>query len=375
MSAGFRPWPFSAEVVMFDLKLTKAQEQLLREQAIDQNGPGTILRDTAAVLDFVGPTGVRSTGKYNLLPIDSLPELDRRLSRPLRVPWERPQLRSHPYLQGIHLVLRSVGLLQVAGSGEKARLVVPEALRGQWQQLNPTEQYFTLLEAWLVFSRAEMVGERESRFDGCLSNVFVAWHQLPADGLKVQKSPLGRFYMPNMYGELYNLALMDLFGLVRVEHRAKPVLPWEPAGVGHVPFGDALFTLLSPQVFGRLHRGEEEEEVFGFGQWQALIQPYFPQWQTIWVLSADELREGIYVFRLSLGKSVWRLLTIDSRDTLDDLMGCILQSIISTPTTCTNSRIAIASAPWCGPSARRVTAKWRPTRCRSATCPWNRARA
>ena len=37
---------------------------------------------------------------------------------------------------------------------------------------------------------------------------------------------------------------MDLFGLVRVEHPDRPVMPWAPAGVEHVPFGDAVFTLL-----------------------------------------------------------------------------------------------------------------------------------
>ena len=52
----------------------------------------------------------------------------------------------------------------------------------QWKQLNPTERYFNLLEAWLLFGRAEMVGEaggfREGFFDKCMQ----CWTALPSDG-------------------------------------------------------------------------------------------------------------------------------------------------------------------------------------------------
>lgn len=181
---------------MFDLKLTKEQEQLLREQPVDQNRPGTVLRDATTVLDFVGPGGLKSTGKYNLLPIDALPELDERLSHPLRLPLERPQLRSHPYLQGLHLVLRATGLVQVTGTGEKARLVVPAAARERWRHLNPTEQYFALLEAWLLFGRSEMVGEREDRLMGHLFGCLVGWRSLPAEGLERTRAARNRCDCP-----------------------------------------------------------------------------------------------------------------------------------------------------------------------------------
>jgi len=147
--------------------LTKDGEQILRDQVIDRDHPGTVLRDFETLLDFVGTAGVPAPGKHNLLPIGAIGELDRRLSRPLQLKLRRPQLRSHPYLQGLHLLLRASGLGTIVGVGSKTRLVVHAAVLDEWRRLNPTEQYFNLLEAWLRLGRAEMVGERGMQMSHC----------------------------------------------------------------------------------------------------------------------------------------------------------------------------------------------------------------
>jgi len=90
-------------MTMKELKLDPGQEQCLRDQAITTEQPGPVLRDFRMVLDFLGPRGVEAGGTYNLLPLSSLGELDRCLSRPLHLELKRPLLRSHPYLQGLHL--------------------------------------------------------------------------------------------------------------------------------------------------------------------------------------------------------------------------------------------------------------------------------
>src|SRR5687767_3626597 len=117
----------------------------LRQQKIDQDGPGTILRDFQSLLELIGKEGVRATGKYHLLPLDRLKELDERMSRPYRPSLSRPQLRSFPHLHGLYLLLRSTGLGLIEGSGRKTgRLSLRPQLLEQWQQLNATEQYFNL---------------------------------------------------------------------------------------------------------------------------------------------------------------------------------------------------------------------------------------
>jgi hypothetical protein len=310
--------------------LTEAQAQLLREQVIDDTHPGTILRDFQAVLDYVGPQGVKSAGKYNLLPIETLTDLDQRLTRPLRLKLKRPQVRSHPYLLGLNLLLRATGLGRVEGTGAKSRLGLASEVLASWNTLNPTERYFTLLEAWLRVSTPEMVGERERRGGGALLECLGVWHHTPAAGKMFDLSHPQDVYLFPLGRAFYHLALLDLFGLMEVEHPRTPVQPWCPAGLKHLPFGDAVFSLLG-EKFAFTWRGadDEDEEAPGdvtFGRWQPIFQPYFPEWRNNLVVPGVEARGGIFVFRAALGKAR-RLIAIPARLTLDDLAGAILDSV------------------------------------------------
>jgi hypothetical protein len=109
---------------MKESQLIRAQEQCLRDQVITADQPGPVLRDFRLLLEFLGSEGVEAGGKYNLLPLKFIGELDRRLSRPLHLELKRPQLRSHPYLQGLNLLLRASGLSRVEGASAKAHLAV-----------------------------------------------------------------------------------------------------------------------------------------------------------------------------------------------------------------------------------------------------------
>ena len=234
---------------MLQLELTTAQEQCLRDQVITADQPGPVLQDFGMLLDFLGPDGVESGGKYNLLPIKAIPALDERLSRPLHLNLKRPQIRSHPYLQGLNLLLRASGLTRVEGVGAKARLVIDPAMRMQWDQLNSTEQYFNLLEAWLLFGRSDMVGESGRSSDlpllgACLQIWrYLRVHEQRSGSSRPQGVPRGW-----IFGELYQLALMDMFGLVKVKLPPRSVTTWYPAAVDHVPFGDAVFTQLQSRM-------------------------------------------------------------------------------------------------------------------------------
>jgi hypothetical protein len=358
---------------MAESGLTPAQEQVLREQVIDAERPGPILHDFGMLLDFMGPHGVKAAGKYNLLPIAELGELNQRLSRPIDLALKRPLLWSHPYIQGLNLLLRATGLSRLEGTGSKARLVLDPAILGRWQALNPTEQYFNLLEAWLRLGRPEMVGEKGSSWgaEPFLRDCWTAWQSIPPGGLRFDLKHPTHVYIHGIRRAFYLLALMDLFGLVEVERPTKPVKPWCPAGVRHLPFGDAVFSLLAREAFGfpfdKLLRGEtsatavlgelderdqepedEEDDVAAetdeeeaeeaeeaedgedsedrLGVWQPLFQPYFPQWRENLTLPEEGPRDGTFVFRVSLGK-VWRLIAAPADATVEDLVRCILRSM------------------------------------------------
>src|SRR5262249_30927087 len=157
---------------------------------------------------------------------------------------QRPQLKSHPYLRGLHLLFRATGLARVEGTGAKTRLVVDAATRERWDALNPTEQYFTLLEAWLRVSKAEMVGEHGSHFDNeAFSDCLQAWRFLPPEGLTFDVKHPERAHVPGLYGGNHHVGLMDLFGLWKIVHAPVAPAPWIPAGLEHTPFGDAVFTI------------------------------------------------------------------------------------------------------------------------------------
>jgi hypothetical protein len=316
---------------MLDIPFTPAHEQALRSQVIDATHPGAVLHDFGVVLDYIGDAGgVQAGGKYNLLPLEAIPVLDERLARPLRLDLKRPQLRSHPYLQGLHLLGRASGLVRVEGSGEKARLVVDPPTLQAWGRLNLTERYFTLLEAWLLFGRPEMVGERGgSLADLSLYGCLMTWRHVPAKGetydLKKGKAGRRRSY----WGGVDPLALMDLFGLLRVEHGPDGLQAWCPAGVYHTPFGDAVCALLDGW-FEENDYGLDLEDDAGpaeFGTLQPLLGPYFPAWENNLVVEpTGGGQEGVFVFKVSLGK-VWRRIALRHDHTLADLVSAVLDSV------------------------------------------------
>jgi hypothetical protein len=131
---------------------------------------------------------------------------------------------------------------------------------------------------------------------------------------------------------------MDLFGLLAVGPPVPGESRWYPSTVSHTPFGGAVLTLLAGLARGGRFGGAEKpaeaanpdededegEEGAGeapFGQWQPLFQPYFPEWQNNLVLPRQEAREGVFVFKVSLNREVWRRIAIDADSTLDALPG------------------------------------------------------
>lgn len=303
------------------LTLPAADKQVLIPLTLDAEHPGPILHDFEVVLEFIGLEGVESNGKYNLLPIRAIEILDERLSRPLRLPLKRPQLKSHPYLQALYMLLRATGLVRVETTGGVDRLVVDAGMLEQWRTLNPTEQYLNLLEAAFVHATPEMVGERGR--SNYLLTCVMEWQRLPKKGKQFDlKRPTYVYFLDR---QLYVVAFVDLFGLMKIEHPAFPMKPWVPAAAGHTPFGDAMFELIRQ---AELHFGCRDELDFSdsIGVWQPHFQPYFPQWRNNLQFPKTEHREGVFHFKVSLG-SMWREIAITDRMNLDDLAYAILDAV------------------------------------------------
>ncbi len=134
------------------------------------------------------------------------------------------------------------------------------------------------------------------------------------------------FYLDGIGRHFFLLALLDLFGLLRVEHPGEPVQPWLPTRVQSTPFGDAVFTVLGNWQFSD-EWDEEAAAAPQLGLWQPLFQPYFLEWRDNLTLPEVEARTGTFVFRVSLAKETWRQIAMPADATLDDLAAWILDSV------------------------------------------------
>src|SRR5437763_1725919 len=90
--------------------LSRDQKQILRDQVIDERQPRTILTDFETLLNFIGSAGIKVSGKYNLLPLESVSKLNTQLSRPIEVRLKRQQQKSYPNVHGLYLILRASGM-------------------------------------------------------------------------------------------------------------------------------------------------------------------------------------------------------------------------------------------------------------------------
>ncbi|WP_292866408.1 hypothetical protein [Nostoc sp. LPT] len=74
--------------------LTEDKKQLLQQQTITQDPPGTILRDFQTILEFLQPDGVEVSSTYHLFSLKYLQQLNSCLSYPIETNLKRPQQKS-----------------------------------------------------------------------------------------------------------------------------------------------------------------------------------------------------------------------------------------------------------------------------------------
>lgn len=304
-------------------------DRALREQRITETEPGTIVRDFNTLLDFIASHNVAAVGKNQLLPMDALSPLNSLMARPIEIRLKRPMQKSYPNLQGLHLIARASGLMRVEPLNKGALLALDGPAMASWTGLSPTEQYFALLEAWWLRATPEIIGERSGFGDVFHIQVLMLWERIPDKGLKIDKEEARS--LP--YWGLHNIALLDMFGLWRVEHgEAQEDKGWMIAEIRRTRFGDALrYLMMQGFTFDRVMDivlGEDESTkrpggVTVFDNYRELMAPYFPEWRNSLTLPpSDEYHDGVFTFKVSLGK-VWRRIAIPANLTLAALNDAI----------------------------------------------------
>ena len=94
------------------LEISPEHKQVLKKTTITESGPGTILKDFEALLNYLRKQELPVAGTHRL-PRTVLGEINGLLTRPIQLRLNRPEQKSYPHIQGLYLLLRASGLAHV----------------------------------------------------------------------------------------------------------------------------------------------------------------------------------------------------------------------------------------------------------------------
>ncbi|MCM1984224.1 plasmid pRiA4b ORF-3 family protein [Lyngbya confervoides] len=307
--------------------LSEETIQCLKTQSISATSPGPILQDFETALAFVGPAGIAVSKQRWQLGGKSLATLNQQLSQPVDIGLSRPSQKSYPNIHGLYLLLRASRLVQVVDPGRKPKLQINPEVHAAWQQLNPTEQYFTLLEAWIIQGRLEFLADERQTPLTAGDRTLKAWEDVLGKSAKRYANYREQTTLDYWPG-LYNIALMEMFGFLKIT-TAKPTpgKGWRIRRTDPLPFGRAMFNLLR-QIYVQQSGTwvSEIDDTLAFHELQPRITPYFPQWKQVLTLPRRSFRPGEYIYKVSLDQ-IWRRIAISAEATLADLSQLILNSV------------------------------------------------
>jgi hypothetical protein len=274
--------------------------QVLSAQIINHDGPGSIVRDVGTIIEFIGEKGVVTSSKLGNLPVEPLIALNAKLAMPIDIPLKRPLLTSYPNISGIYILLRVMAMVRVEGKLVK----LDRGALALWRRLNPTEQYFALLEAWLGHAEAKVVGEDAPRWFSqhyCVSRFL---RQFKSMNWKKFDETAHLLFAPESISK-WNAVLMKQFGLIDVE--ALPLEGRMRQGHGHgwmlgkariTPWGSAVTNLLV-KSFPTNNFELVASEAPDFGDLVEAFSPYFPELEKAFELVIPDGVDGTYVFKAS----------------------------------------------------------------------------
>jgi hypothetical protein len=305
--------------------------QLLQSQVISETGPGTILRDFERILELLKEQGLPLAKNRNGWALKVMEELNQGLSKPIDHLFQRPVQKSFPPLQGLFMLVRALGISQIVRDKKQDYLVLEPEVYGQWQQLNPTERYCTLLEAWLIRAHASMLGDRARMGNNneglnCLRSL--------SGTIAAKKSISFKTYddqrLMNYYPGLTNVALLEMFGLVVVK-TGKPSQGkgWRIQKLEWLPWSPALLELVRRAYeVNDLDWPSNLDPTAPLNELQPSLAPYFPEWQQVLTLPDVPLQTGRHIFKVTMRRGdCWRRLAILGTATLAELSRLILKSV------------------------------------------------
>jgi hypothetical protein len=172
-----------------------------------------------------------------------------------------------------------------------------------------------------------MLGERSGPLDLPIFKWAQFFRRIPTQGLAVAGNREQELMIPYSPGLLI-VALLELFGFITVQDdQPQEGQGWRIAEVRRRPLGDTMLQLLSSRLLSDEYFERYDNEAdMAFGELQPVVQPYFPEWRQNLALSELECGDGTYIFKVSLGKRVWRHIATTGSDDFESLSDAILQA-------------------------------------------------
>jgi Plasmid pRiA4b ORF-3-like protein len=218
--------------------------QRLSQQTFDVTNPGPILRDFQMILDRLSSEGIPITERSQLPTLKFLREFNESLSRPTQLNLTRPNQKHYSYAIGLFWIARTLGFA-LPDMQHKQCLFAPPAQLQHWTTLRAEEQYFTLLAVWMHHADPDSLNDRGFyAIQRCL-DFFGQLIQDPQPFQVMNGDPRNPKQRLDYYPALYNLALLDGFGLVHLETlEPETGRGWSIRSIALTEFGEALLTAL-----------------------------------------------------------------------------------------------------------------------------------
>ena len=277
------------------------------------------LRDVDVFLDYLVKNPVPVSKSKNLPPVKWAEPLNSLLSSPEVLTLKRPMTTNYVRLMGLLLLGRSSGLATLRPDNRgNTVLHINEALYQQWQDMNGTERYFSLVEAWINRGYAISVGERISSIDDRFLPGFMMMHgESDLWQGKAVRDP--DFWLRR--GKSFNLSILKMVGMAEYQ-------PEDSNREIHflklTPWGQLFLNACRQGFIDSLKEDEYEDDDEQINLLPA-IKAIRPDVQKT-LEQPEPMIATSYVLSIALGSQCTRTLKVSSDCLLEDLAEAILDA-------------------------------------------------
>ncbi len=311
-------------------------QKSLKKQAISEQSPGTVLHDFDTILRLIGSEGVNVCARKLFFPPEFVVRANSEMANPITIGLKSHAQRLYPHINALYLLLRASGLAQIRTVGGQKKLMINPDVYDSWEELNPCEKYFTLLETWLIRANSSLIGEERG---GMFAEPLFKWDSLCKNmtqkGLTVadntENSESIRFFVG-----MYVVAMLEMFGFITVKHgKSEPGKGWQIEKIQKTSFGAAMLNLMLDTMLPKEDDSDDmadflsqimESEDEPAKELKDYLRPFFPEWQHSLKYPEHQFKDGVYVFKVALNKDIWRKIAIPAKLSLHDLSIAILNA-------------------------------------------------